>query len=147
MAAGRFTPRTAEGEFRYADYRRFLDANAEGIAAFRARQAEAFAAERAAWEASGEFDRQQAEPPAAPLEDVTAPPGGAVVAAPLAAAVWKALVEPGQEVAAGDALFVLEAMKMETPVLAPQAGRVLKVLAGPGDLVAQGNPLAVLEPR
>ncbi|MEU5155920.1 urea carboxylase [Glycomyces sp. NPDC021274] len=146
MDAGRFVPRTAEGEFRYADYRRFLGANAAGIAAFKARQAEAFAAERAAWEASGEFDRQRAEPPAAPIEDVAAPPGGAVVAAPLAAAVWKALVEPGQEVAAGDTLFVLEAMKMETPVLSPQSGRVLKVLVGPGDLVAQGNPLAVLEP-
>jgi urea carboxylase len=147
MAAGRFVPETADGEFRYADYRRFLDANAEGIDAFKARQAAAFSVERAAWEASGEFDRQQAEPPAAETEDVAAPPGGAVVAAPLAAAVWKALVEPGREVEAGDALFVLEAMKMETPVLAPQAGRVLKVLAGPGDLVAQGQPLAVLEPR
>ncbi|GAB4005563.1 hypothetical protein GCM10029992_53830 [Glycomyces albus] len=55
-----------------------------------------------------------------------------VVESPLAAAVWKVAVEPGQDVEAGQTLFVLEAMKMETPVLAPQAGRVLKVLAEAG---------------
>jgi urea carboxylase len=47
MAAGRFIPKSEDGVFRYSDYRRFLDAEAEGIAAFRARQADAFGAERA----------------------------------------------------------------------------------------------------
>ncbi|SDE24293.1 biotin carboxylase N-terminal domain-containing protein [Glycomyces harbinensis] len=145
MAAGRFTPRTADGEFRYSDYRRFLDANAEGIAEFRARQAEAFGAERAAWEAAGEFDREQGEAPAAVVEAIEAPPGGAVAAAPLAAAVWKVEVRPGEEVAAGQVLVVLEAMKMETPVTAPQAGRVLKVLTEPGAQVGAGAPLVLLE--
>ena len=145
MGAGRFVPKTADGEFRYADYRRFLDANAEGIAVFKTRQAEAFAAERAAWEASGEFDRQQAEPPPAETVDVAAPPGGAVVASPLAAAVWKVEVRPGDEVEAGQVLAVLEAMKMETPVAAPQAGRILKVLVEPGGQVGAGAPLVVLD--
>lgn len=144
MNAGRFIPKTADGVFRYSDYRRFLDAEADGIAAFRARQAEAFGAERAAWEASGEFDRQQAEPPPAPTEDVEAPPGGAVAASPLAAAVWKVEVRPGDTVEAGQVLVVLEAMKMETPVTAPQAGRVLKILTEPGGQVGAGAPLVVL---
>ena len=145
MDAGRFTPRTEEGEFRYGDYARFLDAEAEGIAAFKARQGEAFAAERAAWAASGEFDRQEAVPPAPVVEAFEAPPGGAVAAAPLAAAVWKVAVEPGDAVESGQVLVVLEAMKMETPVTAPQAGRVLKVLTEPGGQVAAGAPLVVLE--
>ncbi|WP_233162834.1 5-oxoprolinase/urea amidolyase family protein [Glycomyces salinus] len=145
-AAGRFTPEIVDGEFRYGDYRAFLDREAAGIAAFKSRQSAAFAAERAAWEASGEFDRQQAEPPAAGASAIEAPPGGAVVESPLAAAVWKVAVEPGQDVEAGQTLFVLEAMKMETPVLAPQAGRVLKVLAEAGGQVAPGAALAVLDP-
>jgi urea carboxylase len=145
MDAGRFLPETAAGEFRYGDYRAFLAAQADGIAAFKERQAAAFAGERAAWEASGEFDRQEAEPPAAEAVAIEAPPGGAVVESPLAAAVWKVEVEPGQDVEAGEVLFVLEAMKMETPVVAPQAGRVLKVLAEPGDQVAPGSPLAVID--
>ncbi|MCH7229868.1 5-oxoprolinase/urea amidolyase family protein [Glycomyces sp. L485] len=145
MAAGRFMPRTVEGEFRYSDYRDFLDRNAAGIAEFKERQSAAFAVERAAWEASGEFDRQQAEPAAAPQSAIEAPPGGAVVESPLAAAVWKVEVEPGQAVEAGQTLFVLEAMKMETPVVAPQHGRVLKVLVEPGSQVAAGSAVAVLD--
>jgi urea carboxylase len=145
MAAGRFTPETSEGVFRYSDYRAFLEANAEGIADFKARQSAAFAAEREAWEASGEFDRQQVEPPAAETGAVEAPPGGAVASSPLAAAVWKVAVRPGDEVEAGQVLVVLEAMKMETPVTAPQAGRVLKVLAEPGGQVGAGAPLVVLD--
>ncbi|GAB4005566.1 hypothetical protein GCM10029992_53840 [Glycomyces albus] len=74
-AAGRFTPEIVDGEFRYGDYRAFLDREADGIAAFKSRQSAAFAAERAAWEASGEFDRQQAEPPAAEASAIEAPPG------------------------------------------------------------------------
>jgi urea carboxylase len=97
-----------------------------------------------AWEASGEFDRQQAEPSPAPTEDIEAPPVGAVAASPLAAAVWKVEVRPGDTVESGQVLVVLEAMKMETPVTAPQAGRVIKVLTEPGGQVGAGAPLVVL---
>ncbi|WP_084522784.1 5-oxoprolinase/urea amidolyase family protein [Nocardia inohanensis] len=54
-AAGRWEPATEDGEFRLADYRRFLADNADSIAGFRAGQAEAFAAERASWQQAGEF--------------------------------------------------------------------------------------------
>lgn len=54
-ATGSWEPETAEGEFRLADYRRFLADNADSIAEFRAGQAEAFAAERDSWQQAGEF--------------------------------------------------------------------------------------------
>ena len=60
MAAGRGDVEIVDGEFSMSDYHRFLSRNADGIAAFRAQQAEAFAAERQAWGRAGEFAGQLA---------------------------------------------------------------------------------------
>jgi urea carboxylase len=57
QAHGRLGLRIEETTFRLADHRRFLDAHAAQIDAFRRTQQEAFATERAAWAAAGEFDR------------------------------------------------------------------------------------------
>ncbi len=58
IARGGGEPRTEEGEFRLADYDEFLTANSESIAGFRARQAEAFTAERNSWRAAGELSER-----------------------------------------------------------------------------------------
>jgi urea carboxylase len=59
MAAGRLDVRITEGEFSHAGHEAFLAREAEEIAAFRQTQREAFAAERAAWAAAGEFAREE----------------------------------------------------------------------------------------
>ena len=59
--------------------------------------------------------------------------------------VVKWLVEPGAEVAAGDPLVVLEAMKMETQVPAHRAGTLSEVLSAPGGVVTAGAVLAHIE--
>ena len=51
------------------------------------------------------------------------------------------LVEPGEDVAAGDAVIVIEAMKMEQTLRAPTAGTVKAYHYGPGDLVDRGAAL------
>ena len=51
----------------------------------------------------------------------------------------------GQAVAAGDRLFTIEAMKMETAVYAPCAGKVAEVLLGPGTRVDQHDLVVRLE--
>jgi urea carboxylase len=55
---GRLDLKIEDGSFRLRDHLAFLEANRSEIEVFRARQAAAFGAERAAWAASGEFDRQ-----------------------------------------------------------------------------------------
>lgn len=55
VAAGRGELLAADGEFRLADYRRFLTDNAESIGEFRAKQSEAFTAERNSWRQAGEL--------------------------------------------------------------------------------------------
>jgi acetyl-CoA/propionyl-CoA carboxylase biotin carboxyl carrier protein len=62
----------------------------------------------------------------------------------MSAKVIRVLVEPGQRVAAGDTLVVLEAMKMEMPIRAPHAGTVAVVNCAEGELVTPDNPVVVL---
>lgn len=137
-----------EGTFSLADYQAFLAENAESIAEFGNRQRTAFAAERDAWEAAGEFTRADVagEAPAVPAAEVTVPAGGRLVEAEFAACVWQLNVEPGDEVTAGQPLLALEAMKMESRVHAPVDGVVARVLARPGDQVEAGTALVVLAP-
>jgi biotin carboxyl carrier protein len=62
----------------------------------------------------------------------------------LNAVVWKIEAAAGQAVGEGDILILLEAMKMEIPVLAPRAGTVT-LLVKERDEVAEGQPLARLQ--
>jgi biotin carboxyl carrier protein len=67
------------------------------------------------------------------------------LAAPMPATVIRILVDAGQQVARGDTLLLLEAMKMEMPVKAPHDGRITRVRCRPGELVQPGEPLVELE--
>ncbi|WP_415402562.1 acetyl/propionyl/methylcrotonyl-CoA carboxylase subunit alpha [Tateyamaria sp. SN3-11] len=70
---------------------------------------------------------------------------GNVIEAPMPGLVKAVFVEPGAQVAKGDRLAVLEAMKMEHALLAARDGVVAEVLAGPGDQVTAGAALVRLE--
>jgi biotin carboxyl carrier protein len=67
------------------------------------------------------------------------------LAPPMPATVASVLVAPGQPVARGDVLIMLEAMKMELPITAPRDGRVRSVACRPGELVQPGIALVELE--
>ena len=78
-----------------------------------------------------------AAPQTAPAPAPTS--GGTPVTAPMAGNIWKVVATEGQTVAAGDVLFILEAMKMETEVKAAQAGTVRGICVKAGDAVAVGD--------
>ena len=69
---------------------------------------------------------------------------GTPVTAPMAGNIWKVVATEGQTVAAGDVLFILEAMKMETEVKAAQAGTVRGICVKAGDAVAVGDTVMTL---
>jgi len=71
---------------------------------------------------------------------------GGVVHAPAPAVVVSVLVKPGDTVAVGDRLAVLEAMKMETQVVAPFSGKVRHVMIIPNVQVDTGAPLLQIDP-
>jgi acetyl-CoA carboxylase biotin carboxyl carrier protein len=62
----------------------------------------------------------------------------------VAGSVWKVEVTVGQPVAAGDALVIVESMKMEIPVEAPAAGTVAEIRVAEGDHVAEGAVVVTL---
>ncbi|HEY6359984.1 MAG TPA: acetyl-CoA carboxylase biotin carboxyl carrier protein subunit [Vicinamibacterales bacterium] len=67
------------------------------------------------------------------------------LASPMPATVVMINVQPGQRVAQGDLLIMLEAMKMELPIKAPRDGRVNAVTCRRGELVQPGVPLLDFE--
>jgi oxaloacetate decarboxylase alpha subunit len=67
--------------------------------------------------------------------------GGEPQKAPLAGNIWKVLAQPGQQVAEGDVVIILEAMKMETEIRAPKAGTIGSVTTSEGAAVKVGDTL------
>lgn len=67
-----------------------------------------------------------------------------VVEAPMQGSIFEIVASVGDEVKAGDELIILEAMKMENPIVAPQAGKVVKILVSKGETVDTGKALVVL---
>lgn len=96
---------------------------------------------------------------AAPAAPMAAAPAAAAPAAPAPAAtgagsiqvkagaagkVFKIEASVGQSVAAGDPVLIIEAMKMEIPVVAPEAGTVASIDVAVGDSIESGAVLATL---
>jgi len=138
---GRMQVDVREEVFDFAAYNRFLRQIEPDVASFRARQKAAFDAEVALWQAdagaAGNAVEEAAAPPPAEVD-------GQVVAAEISGNVWKLLVEPGAQVRRGDALLVIEAMKMEFAVQAPVAGTVQVVHCRQGRPVSAGEALMVI---
>ncbi|TXI57213.1 acetyl/propionyl/methylcrotonyl-CoA carboxylase subunit alpha [Mycolicibacter arupensis] len=70
---------------------------------------------------------------------------GDAVTAPMQGTVVKVAVEEGQEVAAGDLVVVLEAMKMENPVTAHKDGVITGLSAEAGSAITQGTVLCEIK--
>ena len=89
-------------------------------------------------------------PKAAPVAAPVAAPkaagaaGGVKIEAGAAGKVFKVEAKVGQAVKKGDAVVILEAMKMEIPVVAPQDGTVASIEVAVGDAVEAGAVLATM---
>ncbi len=84
----------------------------------------------------------KAAPAAAPKAAGSA--GGIKVEAGAAGKIFKIEAKVGQAVKKGDAVVILEAMKMEIPVVAPEDGTVASIDVAVGDPVEAGAVLATL---
>lgn len=91
---------------------------------------------------------QKTAPKAAPKKAAAAQPASAAgsieVKAGAAGKVFKVEASVGQSVKRGDTVIILEAMKMEIPVVAPEDGTVASVSVSVGDAVEAGAVMATL---
>ncbi|HEU5430630.1 MAG TPA: biotin/lipoyl-containing protein, partial [Thermomicrobiales bacterium] len=70
---------------------------------------------------------------------------GADLRSPIQGTVVRVLVDDGQEIAAGDVVCVVEAMKMENDIVAHRAGTVSDLSVAPGASVSAGDRIATIE--
>ena len=141
---GHFPIDIEETEFSLVDYQAFLQKHSASIARFKRTQQSAFDAELDSWKMTGQFHFEEQVPEPDP-EPEAVPEGIEAVESPVAGSLWKWTVEEGDEVDEGEALLILESMKMEIEVAAPCAGRVHKVLKPVGTSVQAGMPLVFIE--
>ena len=84
-----------------------------------------------------------APPPPASVIPVSGESGeGTAIVAPMPGTVIRNLVEEGAEVKAGEAVILIETMKMENSLPAPVGGKVLSLPCSAGQVVSKGEVLA-----
>jgi len=80
------------------------------------------------------------------------PTVGTTISAPSVGVTWRApkpgaapFIEVGQTIAAGDTVFLLEVMKLFSPIISEVSGVVTRILVEDGQMVEYGTPLVVVE--
>ncbi len=143
---GQYALKIEKSRFTLSEHEKFLAANAPEIVAFKARQQAAFEAERQRWRDQG-LDSYVAEdgPESSAPNDETWPEGTSPVHASAMGTVWKIEVSPGQRVSAGQALVIIESMKMEIAIPALSAGVIRELRCQPGRIVKPGQIIALIE--
>lgn len=68
-----------------------------------------------------------------------------IVEIPIAGKIISVNVRSGDEVKEGDALCILESMKMENPILTPVGGTITEIKVSVGQVVGTGDVVAIIE--
>jgi acetyl/propionyl-CoA carboxylase alpha subunit/acetyl-CoA carboxylase carboxyltransferase component len=84
-------------------------------------------------------------PESATFDDIAGPEGTSALRAPLQGTIVSLSVQPGEAVRAGQAVLIMESMKMEHVVADQVSGYVSEFTVAPGDTVFEGHPLAFIE--
>ncbi len=145
--AGRLQLRIEEGVLNLKEYNAFLTEHASSIQDFKSVQQANFEAERRRWHEAGlaEYVSESLES----VDDgdaVEIPEGGCVVESHMPGSIWKIECEMGDVVEEGAILAVIEAMKIEIPILAPERMKVESIIIEKGQTVKTGQALFTLAP-
>ncbi|EPF83368.1 urea carboxylase [Acinetobacter gyllenbergii] len=145
--AGRLQLRIEEGVLNLKDYNAFLKDNESSIQAFKQVQQSNFEAERRRWHEAG-LAEYVSESMDAVLDDseIIVPNGGMIVESHMPGSVWKIECTVGDIIEEGETLAVIEAMKIEIPILAPAKMKVDSILIDKAQTVKTGQALFTLAP-
>lgn len=153
FSTGRYELSIEDSEFNMAQYKEFIKGLEPEVTEIKARQRAAMddqlqaEAESLARLAQAAGDSSNTPPVDEDDESQWAGSEYVRVNAPFTANVWNVMAVVGEPVEANEVLLVLEAMKMESPVLAPCAGTVVAIKAQPSTLAAVGSLLVVIKPN
>lgn len=145
--AGRLQLRIEDGVLNLKEYNDFLAVNQDSIHAFKQTQQANFEAERRRWHAAGlqEYVSESLDT----VEDgeaVSIPEGGCAVESHMPGSIWKIECASGDIVEEGATLAVIEAMKIEIPIVAPERMKVEAITIEKGQTVKTGQVLFTLAP-
>ncbi|AXQ22960.1 urea carboxylase [Acinetobacter wuhouensis] len=145
--AGRLKLRIEEGVLNLKEYNEFLEANQDSIHAFKALQQANFEAERRRWHEAGlqEYVSESLDA-VDDGEAVLIPEGGCAVESHMPGSIWKIECASGDIVEEGATLAVIEAMKIEIPIIAPERMKVEAITIEKGQTVKTGQVLFTLAP-
>ncbi|AYO55042.1 urea carboxylase [Acinetobacter wuhouensis] len=145
--AGRLKLRIEEGVLNLKEYNEFLEANQDSIHAFKALQQGNFEAERRRWHEAGlqEYVSESLDA-VDDGEAVLIPEGGCAVESHMPGSIWKIECASGDIVEEGATLAVIEAMKIEIPIIAPERMKVEAITIEKGQTVKTGQVLFTLAP-
>ena len=141
---GDYPLRIEEGEFSLDDYQQMLEQEAETIDTFQQQRQHAFDEELARWRAEGQFTFDSSLDETQENEEFI-PDSCCGVESQVAGSVWQWLVEPGEQVTAGQTIGILESMKMEIPITSPVDGVIRTFQRQQGHQVHAGQLLMVIE--
>lgn len=141
---GRYPLRIEDATFSMADYQSLLADRAPEIDGFRSMRQAAFQQELDNWRATGQFNPTIIEPEATTVTEDW-PEDCAVIESPVTGSLWKCLVAEDDEVKEGQAVVILESMKMEIQLNAPVTGRVRRIVLEAGQQVTAGQVVLVLD--
>ena len=143
---GRYPIKIEQGRFSLRDYEAFLQTNKADIDSFTQQRDLAFQAELQRWVESGQINFESAQDLAKDNADEHQLPDNCMaIESHVAGNIWKILVQPGETVAAGQTVCILESMKMEIEVTAPAGGTVYAISRSEGQQVSAGQSLLILE--
>ena len=145
--AGRLKLRVEDGVLNLKEYNDFLIENAASISSFKAVQQANFEDERRRWHEAG-LAEHVSESLDTVLDDseIQIPEGGCAVESHMPGSIWKIECTSGDIVEEGATLAVIEAMKIEIPIIAPERMKVEAITIEKGQTVKTGQVLFTLAP-
>ncbi|PZQ93229.1 MAG: urea carboxylase [Acinetobacter johnsonii] len=145
--AGRLKLHVEDGVLNLKEYNDFLIENAASISSLKAVQQANFEDERRRWHEAG-LAEYVSESLDAVLDDseIQIPEGGCAVESHMPGSIWKIECTSGEIVEEGATLAVIEAMKIEIPIIAPERMKVETITIEKGQTVKTGQVLFTLSP-
>ncbi len=141
---GKYPIQIEEVSFSLNDYKQFLLDHESQISDFQQHRQKAFDQELEHWRQTGQLTYQQDEGEVVSAADDVLADNEQGIFSSVSGSVWKLLVEEGDQVEQGQAVMILESMKMEVEVYAESPGKVVEILRKQGSAATAGQLLIKL---